>query len=83
TQQNQAEVSLYFSSIGKTYYALQDYQQAIHYYQKSLDIKKDSGDRFGEAIVLDNLSKVYSALEDYTQAMQYHQQSLAIKRQIR
>ncbi|SDU02105.1 CHAT domain-containing protein, partial [Nitrosomonas ureae] len=51
-------------------------------YQQSLAIKRELGDRNGEANSLNNLGIVYKSLGQYPQALNYHQQSLAIRRKI-
>ena len=42
-------------NLGNAYYSLGQYQQAINFYQQSLEIKREIGDRRGEANSLNNL----------------------------
>ena len=57
-------------------------KKAISFHQKSLDIKRQIGNRLGEAQSLGNLGNVYNALGQYEKAISFHQKSLDIKRQI-
>lgn len=62
--------------------SLERYSQAIEYYQQSLNIHKNSGNRYGEANSLNNLGEIYSLLGEYSQAIDFYQQSLNIQRDI-
>ncbi|MEG4989059.1 CHAT domain-containing protein [Microcoleus sp. BR0-C5] len=62
--------------------SLERYSQAIEYYQQSLNIHKNSGNRYGEANALNNLGEIYSLLGEYSQAIDCYQQSLNIQRDI-
>jgi tetratricopeptide (TPR) repeat protein len=61
---------------------LGDYPRAIDFQQQSLAIKREIGDRNGEAASLCNLGTAYHSLGDYPRAIDFHQQSLAIQREI-
>ncbi|KAB0241349.1 tetratricopeptide repeat protein [Microcystis aeruginosa EAWAG127a] len=70
------------TSLGNVYYSLGEYQKAIEFHQQSLAIKREIGDRGGEANSYGNLGNVYDSLGEYQKAIEFHQQSLAIKREI-
>ncbi|REJ40695.1 MAG: tetratricopeptide repeat protein [Microcystis flos-aquae DF17] len=70
------------TSLGNVYYFLGEYQKVIEFYQQSLAITREIGDRGGEANSYDNLGIVYGLLGEYQKAIEFHQQSLAIKREI-
>ena len=61
---------------------MSEYQKAIDYHQQSLAIKKQIGDRSGEAISLNNLGTVSYRLGQYQKTLDYYQQALAIAQQI-
>ena len=71
-----------FVRLGNAYYSLGQYQTAIEYYQQSLDIAREIGDRFGEGASLGNLGVAYNSLGQYQTAIEYHQQWLDIAREI-
>jgi tetratricopeptide (TPR) repeat protein len=71
-----------FCCLGNAYRALGQYQRAIDFHQQSLEIKREIGDRGGEAISLGNLGNAYHSLGQYQPAIDFHQQSLAITREI-
>jgi len=62
--------------------SLERYSQAIEYYQQSLNIHKNSANRYGEANSLNNLGEIYSLLGEYSQAIDFYQESLNIQRDI-
>ncbi|WP_239643517.1 tetratricopeptide repeat protein [Crocosphaera watsonii] len=58
------------------------YEQAREYYQQSLAITREIGDRNGEANSYIGLGNAYYFLGQYEQAREYYQQSLAIFKEI-
>ena len=58
------------------------YQQAIQFKQQSLQIRREIGDRNGEAASLNNLGLAYDSLGQYQQAIQFLQQQLEITKEI-
>ena len=57
---------------------LGQYQLAVDFHQKSLEIKRDIGDRRGEAASLGNLGIAYDSLGQYQRAIHFYQQQLDI-----
>ena len=70
------------SNIGDVYASLEDYPQALDYYQQSLAIARDKVYPDLEASNLVNIGNVYHSLGNYPQALDYYQQSLEITRDI-
>ncbi|MFN6306097.1 MAG: tetratricopeptide repeat protein, partial [Microcystis sp.] len=70
------------TSLGNAYKSLGEYQKAIEFYQQSLAILREIGDRGGEANSYMGLGNVYYSLGEYQKAIEFHQQSLAITREI-
>ncbi|WP_353738122.1 tetratricopeptide repeat protein [Microcystis sp. LE19-8.1F] len=70
------------TSLGNAYGSLGEYQKAIEFHQQSLAIKREIGDRGGEAKSYGNLGTVYGSLGEYQKAIEFYQQSLAIEREI-
>ncbi|WP_396680131.1 tetratricopeptide repeat protein [Microcystis aeruginosa FACHB-524] len=70
------------TSLGIVYDSLGEYQKASEFYQQSLAITREIGDRWGEAASYNNLGTVYDSLGEYEKAIEFHQQSLAITREI-
>jgi tetratricopeptide (TPR) repeat protein len=58
------------------------YQLAIDFYQQSLEIQREIGDRQDEAASLGNLGNAYESLGEYQRAIDFQQQSLEIRREI-
>jgi tetratricopeptide (TPR) repeat protein len=70
------------NNLGLVYNSLGQYQEALNFYQQSLEIKREIGDRKGEANSLNNLGNGYDSLGQYQEALNFHQQSLEIEREI-
>ncbi|MGB5972830.1 MAG: CHAT domain-containing protein, partial [Nodosilinea sp.] len=66
------------NNIGGIYSSLGQYQQALEYYERSLAIRTEIGDRSGEGVSLNNIGFIYSSLSEPAKALERYQQSLAI-----
>jgi tetratricopeptide (TPR) repeat protein len=62
--------------------SLGSYEQALTYYQQSLAIQQEIGDKSGEGPTLSNISLIYSARGDYNTALDFLKKSLAIQQEI-
>ena len=71
-----------YGNLGIAYKSLGDFQQAIQYHQKHLQIAKDLGDRAREGRVYCNLGNAYQSLCDFQQAIQYQQKHLQIAKDL-
>ncbi|YAF95067.1 MAG: tetratricopeptide repeat protein [Nodularia sp. CChRGM 3473] len=70
------------TSLGNAYFSLGQYQRAIEFYQQSLAIAREIGDRNGGGCSLNNSGNAYLCLGRYQQAIEFYQQSLEISREI-
>jgi tetratricopeptide (TPR) repeat protein len=59
-----------------------DYHRAWKYYQESLRIRKELGDKKGEAWVLHNLGRVYRSLENYEEAKKHNEEALSLAEEL-
>ena len=64
------------------YEDLSDYPKALEYYEKSLENKRELGDRQGESRTLSNIGGIYLGLSDYPKALEYYEKALTISRLI-
>jgi tetratricopeptide (TPR) repeat protein len=71
-----------FRYLGIAYRLLGQYQRAIDFHQQSLEIKREIGDRNGEAVSLGNLGNAYQSLGQYQRAIDFYQQWLEIAHEI-
>ncbi len=69
------ELGLLFNSLGK-------YEEALKYYQDSLEICKEVGDRQGEGATLNNIGLIYQFWGKYKEALKRYQESLEIRNEI-
>jgi tetratricopeptide (TPR) repeat protein len=82
TTEEQQDYGAVCNNLGVLYFSLGQHKEALKYHQQSLEIKREIGDRDGEAVFLNNLGNVYQSLGQYHEALKYHQQSLEIFREI-
>ena len=68
------------NTLGTLYDELGDFPHALTYYDRGLAIRKDIGDKWGEAGSLDNIGNVYLKQGDHERAKEFCGQSLAIAR---
>jgi tetratricopeptide (TPR) repeat protein len=69
-------------NLSKIYETLGDLQKALDYAQQSIEIKREIGDRQGEAASLHQMSIIYQTLGDLNQALKLSQDSIEIEREI-
>ncbi|WP_199333776.1 tetratricopeptide repeat protein [Oculatella sp. FACHB-28] len=81
-QESRAGEAITLNSIGAVNDLLGNYPQALEYYEQSLALSQELGDRAGEAATLGNIGIVNDLLGNYPQALEYYEQSLAIKREL-
>lgn len=62
--------------------SLGNYDQALTYYQQSLAIRQEIGDKKGEGTTLNNISQIFKARGDYDTALDFLKKSLAIQQEI-
>lgn len=56
--------------------------QALQTLQKALLLTTDTGERFLEAVTLNNIGRVYQKQRQYSQALKYYQQALFINKEL-
>ncbi len=73
---------LLLSNLGYLLESMGDTDKALYYYQQSLQITKEVGDKAGEGTILNNISGIYSARGDFDTALKYLKQALQIKQKV-
>ncbi|MDT9196700.1 tetratricopeptide repeat protein [Limnospira sp. PMC 1042.18] len=56
--------------------------EALNYFNQALPIRREVGDRSGEATTLTNIGLVYNALGNRTEALNYYNQALSMRRDV-
>ncbi len=64
--------------MGTSYYVKFDYAQSLDYFQRSLKVREEIGDKRRIALVMGNIGLIYSYLENYPKALDYNMRSLKI-----
>jgi tetratricopeptide (TPR) repeat protein len=70
------------SQEGVIFYQQAQYRDAIKQFQEALTCYRQSGDRSGEGICLNNIGVNYDSLGEYEEALEYYQQALVIDRDV-
>jgi tetratricopeptide (TPR) repeat protein len=68
--------------LGNYYYHLSNYSKSINFYQQSLCLSKEIGDRRSEGSALCGLGIVYDSMGQHEQAIDFYKQHLIIAREI-
>lgn len=74
--------SLAYNLMGASNYLRTDYPKALGYYQRSLKIYEEIGDKPGSARTISNIGIIYKNQGDYSKALDYYQRSLKIQEEI-
>jgi CHAT domain-containing protein/tetratricopeptide (TPR) repeat protein len=69
------------SNLGALYFRMGDPGKSLDYGSRALELKRETGDRKGEMLILTNLAAVHSALGNQRQALDALRDTLAIRRQ--
>jgi predicted ATPase/DNA-binding SARP family transcriptional activator/Tfp pilus assembly protein PilF len=72
------EISLGYRGLGEVYHHAIDYDKSAQYYQKSLEISRRIGDRYGEGAALRALGEVAYTLGNYPESERLRRESLTI-----
>lgn len=67
---------------GVSFWLKANYLQAVNYFERSLKIREEIGDKKGIAASLYNIGNIYIRKENYPKALEYHQRSLKIEKEI-
>jgi len=76
------KMAIALSTQGGSFYARGDFQKAMEYYQRCLNIYEEISDKKGMAKTLNNIGVMYSNQGNFPQALVYYQRSLKIKEEI-
>ena len=71
-----------YGNLGNAYNGLGDFQKAIHYHERCLEIARKVGDVSSEGITYGNLGIDYRGLGDFKKAVHYHDLSLEIAKKV-
>jgi len=63
---------------GIMFYNISNFNKAIEYYEKSLKIRRDCGDRAGESKCYMNLGAAHGSLGDFNKEIEFYEKSLKI-----
>ncbi|WP_090150715.1 hybrid sensor histidine kinase/response regulator transcription factor [Dyadobacter soli] len=72
------QLAAIYGNLGNIYFDQLDYNHALEYHQKSLQIHKSMGDEQGMGNTFHNLGMIYRMQKQYDKALDYYNRSLAI-----
>lgn len=70
-----------YNSIGEIHRGMANFSRALEYYDRSLRLKRQDGNRWGAALTLKNMMATFVLLKDTTRALDYHRQCIELCRQ--
>ena len=79
---NTAEKADAYRNLGRAYYSLEDFHQAIEYDKQYLRIAEEVGDRAGEGRAYFELGLAYHSLKEFQRALEYFNQELSIAKEV-
>ncbi len=68
--------------IGVLYYYVGDYQAALEWYEKSVELWEKLGDQAGLAISYNDIGLIYNVRGDYQAALEWHEKSVEIREKL-
>ena len=71
-----------YGNFGNVYHGLGQFQKAMEYHQRHLEIAKEVGDKAGEGRSYGNLGNAYYGQRKFRTAMEYHQRHLEIAKEL-
>lgn len=74
------EIRSLLNSLGVVCWNLGLYEEALSYYEETLEICKKTGNKVGEGITLSGMGVVYLSLFRYEEALKYSQEALEISK---
>jgi tetratricopeptide (TPR) repeat protein len=77
----QALQAMILNNIGRVYDALGDKEEALRFYNLALPLRRQTGDKGGEARTLNNIGRVYDDLGDKEEALRFYNLALPLSRQ--
>jgi len=80
--QKTEDYAAHLNNIGEIHRARGEYDESLRYFNDSLNIHRDVGDRAGEAAVIDNVGQVHHARGDLDRALEHFHQALQIRENI-
>ncbi|SEJ40432.1 Tetratricopeptide repeat-containing protein [Dyadobacter sp. SG02] len=72
------QLAAIYGNLGNIYFDRQDYNHALEYHRKSLQIHESLGDEQGMGNTFHNLGMIYRMQKQYDKALDYYNRSLAI-----
>ena len=76
TEDNKDWMSKSYNDMGLVENKLENYQSAMSFYQKSLQLKRQIGDLYKIGTTLNNLGLVHKQLEEFDKSTEYYEQAL-------
>lgn len=73
------DIASSYNNIGTVYYSQKNYDKALEFFKKSMEISEESGDKSTLSSSYQNIGNIYSDLNKEKLAVHYFEQSLKIK----
>jgi len=73
------DLAVVYNLLGQIYSRKADLDSAMLYFNRHLSLSRDTGDKNGEAIALNNIAGIFQDKHQYDTALGYYQQSLELQ----
>ena len=80
--ENQLLLNQLYAQVAELLYLSAQFDEALTYLEKSLEITQKVGDNIGEGRILNNISQIYHSKGEYDKALLYLEQALIIKKRV-
>lgn len=75
-------VAIIYNQLGNAYFNLQDYNHALEFHKKDLELSEQFGDESGKAKACGNVGNTLQLLGDYDEAIYYLLRNLEISKKL-
>jgi serine phosphatase RsbU (regulator of sigma subunit) len=76
------DIAMSYGNVGKTYFIMRNYDKAMEYYERCLNISKEVGNIKREALMLNNMGSIFAEQNKYDLALPYYFQAFNLYKEI-
>lgn len=73
------EIAMSYGNLGRVYYYMNDFNNAMRYYQKSLKLSEETANKRRIALMHNNIGSIYAEQKLYDKALEYFNKTYAIQ----
>lgn len=81
-RQNPADVAQVYSVLGVVRWKTSRYDEAEHYFSRSMALREKTGDKLAMARIYNNLGLLYRTMRRFPEALEFHRKSIEIREEL-